>query len=81
VPVLAGDDADSLAARVLRVEHLIFPRVVCALAAGCVRLAADGRVERRAPTRAPDLFTLTTDDAAVAHALDTLIPAPVAPHA
>ena len=39
VPVFAGDDPHALAARVLRVEHLLYPRVVdhlCrALARGC----------------------------------------------
>lgn len=34
VPVLGGDDAARLAARVLRVEHALYPRVVNALAAG-----------------------------------------------
>jgi phosphoribosylglycinamide formyltransferase 1 len=34
VPVLAGDDAETLAARVLRVEHALYPRAVQALAAG-----------------------------------------------
>jgi phosphoribosylglycinamide formyltransferase-1 len=33
VPVLDGDDAKSLAARVLRVEHLVYPRVVEMVAA------------------------------------------------
>lgn len=33
VPVLAGDDADSLAARVLKVEHIVFPRAVEMVAA------------------------------------------------
>jgi phosphoribosylglycinamide formyltransferase 1 len=45
VPVLAGDDERALAARVLRVEHLLYPRVVDAVAAGRVRLGADGRVD------------------------------------
>ena len=31
VPVLPGDDADSLAARVLMQEHLIYPRAIAAL--------------------------------------------------
>ncbi len=31
VPVLAGDSADSLAARVLTQEHLIYPRAIAAL--------------------------------------------------
>ncbi len=34
VPVFASDDAQTLAARVLRVEHLVYPRVVDAVAAG-----------------------------------------------
>jgi phosphoribosylglycinamide formyltransferase-1 len=37
VPVLAGDDADSLAARVLEAEHRLYPR--------CLRLVAEGRVQ------------------------------------
>jgi phosphoribosylglycinamide formyltransferase-1 len=40
VPVLRGDDARSLAGRVLRVEHLLYPRVVHAVAGGVVTLAA-----------------------------------------
>ena len=34
VPVFPSDDAGTLAARVLRVEHLFFPRVVDAIASG-----------------------------------------------
>jgi phosphoribosylglycinamide formyltransferase-1 len=34
VPVFPSDDAGTLAARVLRVEHLVFPRVVDAVASG-----------------------------------------------
>jgi formyltetrahydrofolate-dependent phosphoribosylglycinamide formyltransferase len=34
VPVFPSDDAGTLAARVLRVEHLVFPRVVEAIASG-----------------------------------------------
>ena len=43
VPVVDGDTAGSLAARVLRVEHLLFPRVVQAVAAGRVSLDEAGR--------------------------------------
>jgi formyltetrahydrofolate-dependent phosphoribosylglycinamide formyltransferase len=39
VPVFASDDIASLAARVLRVEHLVYPRVVDAVAAGRTTLA------------------------------------------
>lgn len=44
VPVLAGDDEHALADRVLRAEHLLFPRVVQAVAGGLVRLEASGTV-------------------------------------
>jgi phosphoribosylglycinamide formyltransferase-1 len=40
VPVLAGDDADRLAARVLAQEHRIYPAVIQWIAAGRVRLDA-----------------------------------------
>jgi phosphoribosylglycinamide formyltransferase-1 len=39
VPVFPHDDATSVAARVLRVEHLVYPRVVDAVAAGRTTLA------------------------------------------
>lgn len=43
VPVLQGDDPDTLAARVLQVEHRVLPEVVAAFARGEVRLDDDGR--------------------------------------
>jgi formyltetrahydrofolate-dependent phosphoribosylglycinamide formyltransferase len=46
VPVLAGDDRDRLAARVLRVEHILYPRVVNAVAGGKITLAGCQRGER-----------------------------------
>lgn len=39
VPVFGTDDAGTLAARVLRVEHIVYPRVVDAVAAGRTTLA------------------------------------------
>ena len=45
VPVRPGDDERTLGARVLRAEHLLYPRVVQAVAAGMVRLSPDGRVD------------------------------------
>ncbi len=42
VPVLPGDDASALHARIQREEHLLLPRVVQRLAAG--RYACEGRV-------------------------------------
>lgn len=41
VPVLDDDDADSLAARILKQEHLIFPRAIQLFAEG--RLEVEGR--------------------------------------
>ena len=71
VPVLPHDDEHSLAARVLRAEHLLYPRVLDAVAGGEVRLGDDGRVvserfrERRLRVMDPSL-----DDATLAAALD-----------
>lgn len=42
VPVLASDDADTLALRGLRLEHILYPRAVKAVASGKVKLV-DGR--------------------------------------
>jgi formyltetrahydrofolate-dependent phosphoribosylglycinamide formyltransferase len=44
VPVLPDDSPDELAARVLSVEHTLYPAVLDALARGRVTLGADGRV-------------------------------------
>jgi phosphoribosylglycinamide formyltransferase 1 len=51
VPVLADDTAASLALRVLRVEHILYPIAVNAVAAGRVSLAVDGRVRRAQSVR------------------------------
>jgi formyltetrahydrofolate-dependent phosphoribosylglycinamide formyltransferase len=44
VPVLPGDDAARLAARVLRTEHRLFPLCVAAVASGAIVLGDDHRV-------------------------------------
>ena len=44
VPVRLDDDEHTLAARVLRAEHILYPRVVQAVAAGDVRLGPDGHI-------------------------------------
>lgn len=44
VPVRLDDDEHTLAARVLRAEHLLYPRVLQAVAAGEVTLGPDGHV-------------------------------------
>lgn len=59
VPVRPTDDEATLAARVLRAEHLLFPRVVQAVAAGEVALTTDGRVD---PPFVLDPATLPTLD-------------------
>lgn len=43
VPVVDGDTPDSLAERILSVEHLIYPRALALVASGAARLE-DGRV-------------------------------------
>ena len=74
VPVLPHDDEHTLAARVLRAEHLLYPRVVDAVASGEVRLADDGDIarnvftERRLPQMDPSL-----DDKTLAAVLDRLL--------
>lgn len=76
VPVFPADTPESLAARVLRVEHLLFPRVVDAVARGAVALGADGRVRGGfAGDAATALaFSLTgADEAHIADAIDSLL--------
>ena len=78
VPVLPGDDDRTLAARVLRAEHLLYPRVVNAVAGGEARIGDDGRVvstrfpEPRLPTMDPEL-----DDRDLAAWLDRTLGVPV----
>lgn len=75
VPVLADDTAETLAARVLRAEHLLFPRIVDAVAAGAITLDAEGRVRRPAGTHATSLaFALgVADDEELAAGIDLLL--------
>jgi phosphoribosylglycinamide formyltransferase 1 len=77
VPVLPHDDEHSLATRVLRAEHLLYPRVVDAVAAGEVRLGEDGRVVSER-FREPRLSVMdpTLDDAALAATLDEALARP-----
>ncbi len=65
VPVFADDTPDTLAARVLRVEHLLLPRVVAAVARKEFALGADGKVTgklRRAVGRAAFAIQPQEDD-------------------
>jgi formyltetrahydrofolate-dependent phosphoribosylglycinamide formyltransferase len=54
VPVLPSDTPATLAARVLRVEHALYPLAVEAVASLRVRLAADGSVTREGAFPAAD---------------------------
>ena len=58
VPVLPGDDAHTLADRGLKVEHMLYPRAVRAVASGRVRLEA-GRTQMDKDT-ALELVVLTS---------------------
>jgi len=58
VPVLPGDTAERLAARVLTVEHALYPVALDAVARGRVTLGADGRVAGLASV--PELATFPT---------------------
>jgi phosphoribosylglycinamide formyltransferase 1 len=44
VPVMPDDTPETLAARVLKVEHMLYPQAVAAVATGHVWLDGDGRV-------------------------------------
>ena len=74
VPVLAADTPETLAARVLRVEHILYPRVVHAVAADHIALAADGRVTYRGAADLPaELFALAEDSRDVGHGVELLL--------
>ena len=76
VPVAAGDTAESLAARVLRVEHVLLPRAVDALARGAVTLDANGRAGGGAAPAPPSAFAMEMpDDLTLASEIDALFAA------
>jgi len=59
VPVMADDSPDTLAARVLKVEHVMYPKVATWLAEGRVMLLSDQRVQVAGVSSR--LFLLETD--------------------
>lgn len=67
VPVFPDDTEAALAARVLRAEHLLLPRVVQRVAAGAIRLDEAGRVmsahRELTPERAAFIFETAEEDA------------------
>jgi len=70
VPVLRGDDGATLAARVLRVEHVLYPRVVDAVAGGRVTLAACRGGRRLAGPADVEFTMLSRKDDCLAEAID-----------
>lgn len=70
VPVFTGDDSARLAARVLRVEHVLYPRVVDAVAGRRLTLAAcrDGR--RLAGAADLEFIMFSRKDDCLAEAID-----------
>jgi formyltetrahydrofolate-dependent phosphoribosylglycinamide formyltransferase len=65
VPVFSDDTESALAARVLRAEHLLLPRVAHLVAVGRIALGDDGRVAVASEPRerAAFLFATPEDDA------------------
>jgi formyltetrahydrofolate-dependent phosphoribosylglycinamide formyltransferase len=75
-PVLPGDDATMLAARVLRAEHRLLPLCVAAVASGAIVLGDDNRVHGHldipVSVHAPEWrFALTEDPAGPSPAFAT----------
>lgn len=58
VPVLPGDDEDSLAARVLVQEHRIYPQAVSWFVADRLSIDAAGRVDVKAENAGPNGWTV-----------------------
>ncbi len=73
VPVLPGDDSATLGARVLRVEHLLYPRVIEAVATGRVTLESCAD-RRHSPLHGEQAaFMLATHADALAQSIDLLL--------
>lgn len=70
VPVAADDTPEALAARVLRVEHVLYPRVVDAVAAGRITLDEHNRVQ--CPGVAMDDAVFTLGDAGSASLAESI---------
>lgn len=70
VPVFASDDAGTLAARVLRVEHLVYPRVVDAVASGRTTLARCAARDDTFVDVRPSFTLLPHEDSRLAENID-----------
>ncbi|MEE8351973.1 MAG: phosphoribosylglycinamide formyltransferase [Rhodospirillales bacterium] len=56
IPVMADDDADKLASRILEQEHIIYPEALRLIVEGRVTIENERAVIDGAPTDAPDNF-------------------------
>jgi phosphoribosylglycinamide formyltransferase 1 len=71
VPVFTSDDSSTLGARVLRVEHLVYPRVVDAVASGRTTLANCGTIGSTVVVDVRPSFTLLPhEDSRLAENID-----------
>jgi formyltetrahydrofolate-dependent phosphoribosylglycinamide formyltransferase len=70
VPVFASDDAGTLAARVLRVEHLLYPRVVQGVASGRFTLQNCATADAAFVDSRPAFTLLAHEDARLAENIE-----------
>ncbi|HEY6825490.1 MAG TPA: phosphoribosylglycinamide formyltransferase [Gemmatimonadaceae bacterium] len=70
VPVFGSDDAGTLAARVLRVEHLLYPRVVDAVAAGRMTLESCGTIGSAFVDARPSFTLLSHEESRLAENIE-----------
>lgn len=70
VPVFGSDDAGTLAARVLRVEHLLYPRVVDAVAAGRMTLESCGAIGSAFVDARPSFTLLSHEESRLAENIE-----------
>lgn len=70
VPVFMSDDAGTLAARVLRVEHLLYPRVVQGVAAGRFSLQNCSTAEVELVDSRPAFTLLSHEDSRLAENIE-----------
>lgn len=70
VPVFGSDDAGTLAARVLRVEHLLYPRVVDAVAAGRMTLENCGTIGSPFVDTRPSFTLLSHEESRLAENIE-----------
>jgi formyltetrahydrofolate-dependent phosphoribosylglycinamide formyltransferase len=70
VPVFGSDDAGTLAARVLRVEHLLYPRVVDAVAAGRMTLERCGTIGSAFVDTRPSFTLLSHEESRLAENIE-----------